>query len=337
MTYVPNPAKSDGNVGTGSNTVIVSGKPNPTVYVPNQGKADGEPGTGSNARLLAGQKLGVKYTPEPGKTDDQLGTGSNSVLLSGQKLGVTYMPLGGVASSQQGGGGPPPPDPANLVYDFPVGASVRTAFYNGSAAIKPSEYTISAWVKPQQAATYRAIAARTGSLVADPLDTVSFLLAQGPVFKGFVQDDGINPTVTGLVPVVPGVWVHVALTCLENSTLILYVSGAADGIPKAVGEIVKFGTRWWIAAATMALGTDYYAGRLADVAIWKKALSAAEVLTLSAPVRDLPLTVQPGELVVYCPMSDVADGVPVSTDWLDLGGNSSQLLYNQAVGRTDTI
>ena len=229
------------------------------------------------------------------------------------------------------------PTVVSTVYEFPVGASVRTAFYNGSAAIKPTEYTISAWVKPQQTATYRTIAARTGSAVADPLDNVSFLLAQGPFFKGFVQDDGINPTVTGLVPVVPGVWIHVALTCLENGTLILYVSGAADGAPKAVGEIVKFGTRWWIAAATMALSTDYYAGRLADVAIWKKALSAAEVLALSAPVRDLPLTVQPGELVVYCPMSDVADGVPVSTDWLDLGGTGSQILFNEAISRSDTI
>jgi hypothetical protein len=148
------------------------------------------------------------------------------------------------------------------------------------------------------------------------------------------QDSG-TVLVTGTTPVVPGAWVHVAITCKANDKLRLYVNGHLDGTPVDVTDLVLFGQVWWIAGATISSG--YYEGRLADVAIWKVQLSDSEVLALSSPVRGLPATTQPGELLIYCPMNDFADGVPVTTDWLDTVGTSSQNTQNSPIGRADPI
>lgn len=74
-TLVPNPAKADGELGTGSNSWFIP----ESTSVPNPVKADGAAGTGSNARFIPESTP----VPNPAKADGQLGTGSNSRIIAG--------------------------------------------------------------------------------------------------------------------------------------------------------------------------------------------------------------------------------------------------------------
>jgi len=114
-------------------------------------------------------------------------------------------------------------------------------------ATTPTAYTYSAWVKPDDSATLRGIFVRAPS--GGPSVGWSHAINQNAAakFEHYTYDGGTK-TVTGTTSVSAGTWYYVAITATNSGSGYLYVNGASEGTPVAVGTLWTGGDRYYVGA-----------------------------------------------------------------------------------------
>ncbi len=97
--------------------------------------------------------------------------------------------------------------------------------------------------------------------------------------------DGTSVQPEGSATLVPGQWYHVAGVRDDVAkTITLYVNGMADGVTNYVGEVVPLqGNKLLGTSLPFNFPNDFFQGRMDDVAIFNRALSATEIMNLYGP------------------------------------------------------
>lgn len=215
-------------------------------------------------------------------------------------------------------------------------ATKNVVLTGAAMAATPTEYTLAAWIKPDTAAN-RSIIVRSdssgpGIAWSHSLRYYSASVFSSYAFTGSVVDClGSTPTSS-----VSGKWTHVAASALNSGQLRIYVNGIREGAV-AIGTLWTGGDRWNICSGSGG-GFSAYAGDIAEVAIWYKQLTDAEILRLATRIRFLPLQIQPASLRAYFPMHEVAQGVTSTADWKNLSSFSiTQTKTGNQTGAADTL
>ena len=137
---------------------------------------------------------------------------------------------------------------------------------------------------------------------------------------------GENNDLTGGPVLALNTWNHVAAT-FDGTTLRLYVNGTQ--INSQAKTFNTTGTTWRIARRVVPGGTEYFNGRLDEVRVWDRALSAAEVAQSAARLN-------PAGLSGLVARWDMREGT--GTSLADATGNSSPgTLYNTPTWLTPGI
>jgi uncharacterized protein len=148
----------------------------------------------------------------------------------------------------------------------------------GNASLRPSNFTISLWLNPAAACTSAAFKVAGGDGFVsgfridcdyDSVKEVGMTWGDGVAFNGHVN----APTA---LPV--GAWTHVVGT-YDGTTMSLYVNGLKVGSNSTVtfGYTLSDGPSQRIGIAP---GSGFWDGRIDDVRLYNRALSAAEVMQL---------------------------------------------------------
>jgi hypothetical protein len=219
----------------------------------------------------------------------------------------------------------------SAVYDF--SGAVYNRFYGGGMTPQPTEYTIAGWFKPKSISGYAGIAVRSNG---NPTGAWTHTIYQnlGSQWVAYAYDGATRYVYSTTAPIL-NTWAHVAATAKNGGFERLYVNGVEEGTPAPVGTLWTGGNDWWVAVDDGTTGTNFV-GYMADLAIWNKQLSAAEIASLTTGVRGLPQTVQPGNLLLFCPMDDAPIGSALGGDWKENVGGLSQTRTGAPVGRLDT-
>jgi hypothetical protein len=139
--------------------------------------------------------------------------------------------------------------------------------------------SVSMWVRPD-AADRQSMIVFSNAQGSQQIFSNQLLIDNGH-FAFYVWDGGPK-IVTARTPVVPGRWYHVAGTAASDGTVRLYVNGVADGEPVDVGTLWLEGDRYLlgVSSADPVPGKPSFkafAGLVADVRVYRRALSADEV------------------------------------------------------------
>ena len=154
----------------------------------------------------------------------------------------------------------------------------------------PTAYTIECWVKLTSTSDQIVFQRTDGSGV-----NYSFsheLNVAGGVFQHYVYDGG-GPTVTGTTTLQTGTWYHVAVTATNGGTIKLYVNGALEGTPVALGSMWSGGTRYAVGPARS--GFAFFSGTLDEFRIWNSERSQSVIQS----TMNNSLTVTEDGLIAY--------------------------------------
>lgn len=213
---------------------------------------------------------------------------------------------------------------------YSLNGSCHNQLTGSAMANHPSEYTISAWIKPADTSA-RSVMLRSDG---NPGSSWSHQLRHNTVFQCYAFDGG-TPTVTGTTSIVTGTWYHVAATAKNMGQLRLYVNGRSEGTPAGVNFLWGGGNDWWIGASA---GFSDLNGELAELCLWYKELTAAEVAQLAVPLRRIPLQIQPSSLLLYMPMDDAPLNASLVGAWRNMGTASpTQSVTGNPVGKADSL
>lgn len=199
-----------------------------------------------------------------------------------------------------------------------------------AAAVDPTEATMSAWVWFANKTATMNIVGRTDSTAGA---SSPFLYHDGTNIKACAVDT-VPRYVTDPTAVVAQKWYHVCLTFKNSGFVNLYVNGASVGAPAAFGTHWTGGDRWRLFQGN-TISPGYFAGMVADLAVWTKELTAAEVAQLATGTRDVPPTIQSGSLLCYFPFDTLADGAGSvwNAAWQDDVGTVTQGVVGRVSGR----
>ncbi len=181
-----------------------------------------------------------------------------------------------------------------------------------SVANDLADFTIAAWVRPENTGTFSRIF-DIGDNVTPTFSAGAYLFlmpSNGSAVSFGITSAGSGGTqrISGTAPLPSGVWSHVAVT-LSGSSGRLYVNGGLVGTnnamtlnPAALGGI----TRAYLGRSP--IGTDpYFNGALDDFRIMKGALSAAQITELATPpASPSALAAAPGNHLVALSWNAVA-------------------------------
>jgi hypothetical protein len=132
--------------------------------------------------------------------------------------------------------------------------------------------TLEAWVNPSTASGWRTI------LMKELTTRMSYgMYGSGTPNRpsGYFDIGGAEVNVTGTAAPTANTWVHVAVT-YDGSTLRLYVNGTQVATRAQAGSITASSGPLRIGGN--AIWGEYYAGRIDDVRIYNRALTAAEIV-----------------------------------------------------------
>lgn len=174
----------------------------------------------------------------------------------------------------------------DITYSLSNGKFNQGAGFNGStskislgnvAALKPTTaVTVSCWINATAYADYKAIVVADGasSWTANNGYGLVHLTATNDV--SFWINNFQNNVVSGTV--VPGGWHHVVGT-YDKQNVKLYIDGLLIGSDPYTSNIA-YGTGAVAIGCGAELGQFFWNGNIDDVAIFSRALTATEVLTL---------------------------------------------------------
>ncbi|HEY6099698.1 MAG TPA: LamG domain-containing protein [Anaeromyxobacter sp.] len=170
----------------------------------------------------------------------------------------------------------------------------RSAVNLGNA-LQPGRFTLSAWIRPEAVDRIEVILSKIANLPGSWQKNFELRLnAGGRLFLHVPSGRGWEG-VEGSRPIPPGRWTHVAAV-YDGGRARLFVDGAPDGAPLAV-RYEQSPTDTWIGARPEQGGRDgrtpsgptfFFFGAIDDVRVWDRALSEAEIATLSGRVAFAP-------------------------------------------------
>lgn len=219
----------------------------------------------------------------------------------------------------------------SAVYD--LSGSVYNRFYGGGMTATPTEYTLSAWLRPAQTASTTCVFVRSNG---GPGGAYSHCIYQRLGYWSSYAYDGAFPTVNSTTAPVTNQWVHVAASAKNAGFMRLYINGISQGTPVAVGTLWNGGNDWWIAADDGTTSANF-SGYMCDAAIWNKQLTASEIASLATGTRNVPPSVQPANLLLFCPMTDAPLNGSLVGNWSEQVGGLSQTRTGAPVGRSSLV
>jgi hypothetical protein len=150
-----------------------------------------------------------------------------------------------------------------------------------SQGLKPTGFTYSAWIKPNaQNFAYNQImgwdAGASNTAVCTLLLKSNLKLALYVAGGPFGTYDG-----NGVFTLSSGLWYHVAAT-LTPTAAVGYVNGVVDRSVTGGTANISAGAFWIGGQNGYSGGTSrFFSGQMDDIAVWNRALSAAEIKLLS--------------------------------------------------------
>ena len=205
-----------------------------------------------------------------------------------------------------------------------------------STSLSPTTgLTIEAWVFPTRAGGWQTavLKERPGGLVYG-----FYASDDGARPSGWVRTSSSDKSAQGTASLLLNVWTHIALT-YNRSQLLVYVDGALVASGSVTGNLATSTGALRIGGNT--IWGEYFQGRIDDVRIYNRALSAAEIVTdLNTPVvPSTPDTEAPSAAVTApTPGTTVSGTVTVSATATDnIGVAGVQFTLNDAnLGNEDT-
>ncbi|MDD3010726.1 MAG: peptide-N-glycosidase F-related protein [Bacteroidales bacterium] len=163
------------------------------------------------------------------------------------------------------------------------------------------------------------------------------ILNNGMIECRFVGSDGLFEFVAPNFTIVPEVWQHFAFV-YDGSAITLYVNGIPIGSNSASGVLTNATLPFAIGKSTLGAGYNFvYGGRIDEVALWNKALSASEI----AEIVENEITDTPEGLIAYYKFNQgVPGGDNTSITHLisEIGPDRDAMLMNFAlVGETSNF
>jgi len=220
--------------------------------------------------------------------------------------------------------------PADMGNVYMLDGATSDRFYGGNMTATPTEYTLSAWVRPSQIASTACIFVRSDG---NPMSNYSHALYQNATgWKAYTFDGGLK-VVLSVSTVVVGAWCHISVTAKNGGFQYLYINGVSEGTPTAISTLWTGGNDWYIGARDGNTAINY-TGDIGDVAIWNKQLTLAQIQALAVPARNIPPTIEPANLILYCPTTDAPLGSPLAGNWSELAGGLSQTRAGAPIGTT---
>jgi hypothetical protein len=157
-------------------------------------------------------------------------------------------------------------------------------------------FSISFWMYAKSIANYNAMVA-SGETMGYGGQGVLFY-ENAPKLFGNTADNWTWGTtmVGGTTSLSTGVWYHVAWTHQESGFNKFYVNGQLEG-QKATGPNTGGYTDVYCFGALNRIGAWLYNGYLDDIAIWDRALSPTEVLSIFGDRKTSPSVIAPDSVV----------------------------------------
>jgi hypothetical protein len=148
-------------------------------------------------------------------------------------------------------------------------------FLGDPVSLRPANFmTMAAWVNFSNLSVNRMIVAKDDS--NHPSNNTFLRVDKGGQFVCSIG--GARTTVRSAV--VTGQWIHLACT-YDGSGIRVYVNGTQQGMIARTGPIAdEVGVGWLIGARTPAAPAIFMSGKLDDVRIYSRALSANDILSL---------------------------------------------------------
>ncbi|XWK86463.1 MAG: LamG-like jellyroll fold domain-containing protein [Phormidium sp.] len=192
------------------------------------------------------------------------------------------------------------------------------------AAHNPSQFTVSCWVKVAGGTSHRSpICSRTESAGTGQKGYIIYIAPDNKV-QFWVGNGSSWSPISGPV-VTLNTWIHVTGT-YDGSTLRLYVNGTLSG-SLTTSYIPNNASGLRIAAGTTEANPSlFFNGQIAEVRIWNKARTQAEIQS----DMNKRLTGKETNLVAYYPLNKVESGKA-----LDLAGNNQGTIVNEVTNVTD--
>lgn len=151
------------------------------------------------------------------------------------------------------------------------GTTNRVNVNNSASLGLTSGMTLEAWVYPTALSSWRTVILKEGS---GGLVFALYAHDNVPTPAAYVRVGGVDVRVAGLSPLPLNTWTHLATT-YDGTTLRLYVNGGQVGSQAASGAIqVSTGL---LRLGGNAVWGEWLAGRIDDVRIYNRALTAAEI------------------------------------------------------------
>lgn len=179
--------------------------------------------------------------------------------------------------------------------------------------------TVSCWVNTAAAAGhYQGIVARNQSngLTAGPYYLAGNSVITNGHFNYYVQTTGAGGQVgldPGTILPVTGIWYHVLMTYADASGIAAFVNGVSDGTAAGNGGTQLTTTQPQYIGRDTA--NSFFAGAIADVAIWNIVLASSQISQLATGVR--PVQASPGGLIGWWPLGGTLSPEP------DMSGNGN--------------
>lgn len=166
-----------------------------------------------------------------------------------------------------------------------TGAVGQSVIIDSTAALNPTaEISVTAWIFPDAWGSNRRILQKGAG------DNQYRLLAEEGVMKWHLSGVGM---ITAALPAT-GVWTHLAAN-YDGATMRLFYDGAEVASLAASGSIATTGDPVNISTKTPgATGGDHFTGRLDDIRVYARALSASEIGVLAAQTGSVSIGVSDG-------------------------------------------
>lgn len=141
-------------------------------------------------------------------------------------------------------------------------------------SLEPANLTVSAWIYPDAANDFHPIVADRDSNLAYQIT----YLGSGTSNDGKIRFIGASSSVESLTDVQLNTWQHIVVT-YDNNFIRFYLDGVGDGEFSDTAGL-SYGADTFRIAVDTPGENNYFAGKLADIRVYSRALPPAEVNAL---------------------------------------------------------
>jgi uncharacterized repeat protein (TIGR01451 family) len=170
-------------------------------------------------------------------------------------------------------------------------------------ALDPTRYALELWIYPETV-TNTSLILRTDAVSGTQHHYSHLLGIRDGRFLHLSRAGGTEHAITGTTVISPDTWYHVVGTAESGGELKLYVNGREEARAAGLDALWEGGDRYVLGASYGISGTQPFHGRLDEVAVYSRTLSAAEVSDhYLRGALDLEFEVR------TCHQSDCSDGI----------------------------